>query len=198
MDMDGWRDILHFDFHGEHVLFSSLRLSSGFTFLVASVLTVFLCLLEKYLTYLLSSKYNPISIRHSRLGNAAFRTAIYWVLTLIRLLYMLLAMTFHVGLILVVVTTLSAGQFAIEYVETRHPHLKANPLEGAPLLSQEGLESHVEYLDLPSTSTTTRPLATSSYPPRKKAAAKAFNDSGAANSNENGTTIFAIDEDDAA
>lgn len=47
MDMDGWRDILHFDFHGEHVLFSSLRLSSGFTFLIASLLTVFLCLLEK-------------------------------------------------------------------------------------------------------------------------------------------------------
>lgn len=47
MDMDGWRDILHFDLHGEHVLVSALRLSSVFDFMVASLLTVALCALEK-------------------------------------------------------------------------------------------------------------------------------------------------------
>ena len=48
MDMDGWRDILHFDFYGEHVLFPSLRLSSAFNFLLASILTVTLCALERH------------------------------------------------------------------------------------------------------------------------------------------------------
>ncbi|KAF8512850.1 hypothetical protein BU17DRAFT_12363, partial [Hysterangium stoloniferum] len=110
-----WRDILHFDFHGEHVLFSFLRLDSGSNFLLASFLTVLLCACEKYLSYV-SIKATAQPRYNSHLANAAFRSAVYWVLTLIRLLYMLLAMTFHVGYVLQYVTTLSAGQFIIEYL----------------------------------------------------------------------------------
>lgn len=45
--MNGWTDILHFDFHGEHVLFHSLRLSSTRNFIIASAMTIMLCSLEK-------------------------------------------------------------------------------------------------------------------------------------------------------
>ncbi|KAF8572715.1 hypothetical protein K439DRAFT_1640475 [Ramaria rubella] len=162
--MDGWRDILHFDFHGEHVLFSSLRLNSGFTFILASLLTVALCALEKYLSYILTSKRNHFPSHNPRLGIAIFRTGLYWVLTLIRLLYMLLAMTFHVGLILVVVTSLSAGQFVIEYLEATQPKPERH-IEASPLLGRRrglNLAGSAEYL------AASPPLQTTEYPPRRQ------------------------------
>jgi len=194
MDMDGWRDILHFDLYGEHVLFSSLRLSSPFNFLLASLLTIFLCALEKTLTYVLSSKWNPLPLRNSRFGDAAFRASVYWILTLTRLLYMLLAMTFHVGLILVAVTTLSAGQFVIEYLETVHPHAERNYADATPLLGRRDFAHSAEYLDVPGTGTTDRLLGTPGYSPRGNLEPRGKEVVRARAANGNGTTIFTIDD----
>ena len=47
MQMGGWEDYLHFKFRGEHVLFEILPLDSYGNFLVGSVLTAILCLLER-------------------------------------------------------------------------------------------------------------------------------------------------------
>jgi hypothetical protein len=54
--------------------------------------------------------------------SALWRTGLYSLATLLRLLYMLLSMTFHVWLILVIVLSLTAGQFIIEYYEQPHDH----------------------------------------------------------------------------
>jgi len=41
----------------------------------------------------------------------------YWLVTVLRLAYMLVAMSYNIGLIFVVVTALAAGQFVIEYLD---------------------------------------------------------------------------------
>jgi len=115
--MDGWTDRLHFSFLGEHVLFGQLRLKSFGDFLVASLLTVVICLSERLLTFALSSHWDPLRCERSRFWKALWRTCLYWLVTLQRLMYMLISMTFHVGLIAVLVSTLALGQFVIEYYE---------------------------------------------------------------------------------
>jgi hypothetical protein len=49
MHMDGWEDYLHFSFLGEHVLLKSLPLNSLSSFIWGTLLTVSLCLAERYL-----------------------------------------------------------------------------------------------------------------------------------------------------
>ncbi|KAH8094726.1 hypothetical protein BXZ70DRAFT_947289 [Cristinia sonorae] len=114
MKMDGWRDHLHFELLGNHVLFPGLILDSTWHFILASLLTTSICLFERALTFAVSKDWCPIlPIRHSRLFNALWKTCLYWIVTLARLLYMLVAMTNSAGLILVAATSLSIGQFVI-------------------------------------------------------------------------------------
>ncbi|TFK56873.1 hypothetical protein OE88DRAFT_65969 [Heliocybe sulcata] len=123
MKMEGWEDRLHFQYLGEHVLFGSLVLNSFAHFLLASCLTFFLCISERLLTLALNKHWSPFaSTRHSRTHNALWRAALYWIVTFVRLLYMLIAMTFHLGILVVTVTALTAGQFIIEYYDAPQPH----------------------------------------------------------------------------
>lgn len=122
MKMDGWEDYLHTSFYGEHVLFPGLRLTSFGAFLCAAFLAAALCLLERSLTFALSRHWSPFrAVRRSRTRRALWRSGLYAAATLLRLLYMLLSMTFHVWLILIIVLSLAAGQFFIEYYE-QPPH----------------------------------------------------------------------------
>ncbi|GBE77260.1 hypothetical protein SCP_0101330 [Sparassis crispa] len=134
---DAWENHLHLSLLGEHVLFRHLQLDSAWTFILASILTVFICLTERLLTYGLSNRWDPSrSCRSgSRLRILVWRTCLYWVVTFDRLLYMLIAMTFNLGLIIITATSLSAGQFVIEYLNTpaAHPPDPENVKE--PLLS---------------------------------------------------------------
>jgi len=119
MQMAGWQNRLHLSLLGENVLFGSLQLDSLLSFLVASILTVSFCVSERMLTLALSKHWNPFPfIQRSRLRIALWRSALYWLVTLNRLIYMLIAMTYNLGLILLTVTALSAGQFIIEYIDT--------------------------------------------------------------------------------
>ncbi|KAI0308359.1 hypothetical protein B0F90DRAFT_162270 [Multifurca ochricompacta] len=121
MKMDGWEDHLHTSFYGEHVLFAGLRLTSFGTFISAAILSAAICLIERLLTFALSRNWAPFRVfRQSRVHNALWRAGLYAAATLLRLLYMLLSMTFHVWLILIIVLSLAAGQFIIDYFE--HPH----------------------------------------------------------------------------
>ncbi|KAH9081483.1 hypothetical protein EDB83DRAFT_2333007 [Lactarius deliciosus] len=128
MKMDGWEDYLHTSFYGEHVLFPGLRLNSLGAFICAAFLAAALCLLERSLTFALSRHWSPFhAIRQSRTRRALWRAGLYAVATLLRLLYMLLSMTFHVWLILIIVFSLAAGQFFIEYFEQPHDSDPRNP-----------------------------------------------------------------------
>ncbi|KAI0783137.1 hypothetical protein C8Q75DRAFT_478013 [Abortiporus biennis] len=116
--MDGWKDHLHFSLQGEHVLFPGLHLDSTWHFIVASIITVAICLCERALTFAISRDWHPFPrFRRSRLLRALWKTILYWLVTFGRLLYMLLGMTFNAGLIVVAVTSLSIGQFVIAYLE---------------------------------------------------------------------------------
>ncbi|KAH9950940.1 hypothetical protein B0H21DRAFT_409082 [Amylocystis lapponica] len=133
-----WKDHMHFSFLGEHVLFPSLHVESAWTFIVASLLTVLICLSERVLTYAISKHWSPrvLRIRQSCVRIAAWRAFLYWLVTFNRLLYMLISMTFNVGLILVTVTTLAAGQFVIEVLDIRDTPSPADPESiKEPLLS---------------------------------------------------------------
>jgi len=117
--MDGWQDHLHFDLLGEHVLFPALHLDSAWHFIEAGVLTIVVCVLERLLTYAISKNWSPLAwTQRSRLRKALWKSALYWLVTFLRLMYMLIAMTFSLWLIIITVTTLSFGQFIIEYMET--------------------------------------------------------------------------------
>jgi len=125
MKMDGWQDRLHISFLGEHFLFGALRIESLSTFILASFLTMCFCFSERMLTLAISKHWNPLRLR-SRLHVALWRAGLYWFVTFDRLLYMLVAMTFHLGIIIVTVTTLSAGQFIIEYIDTPCPSVRSS------------------------------------------------------------------------
>ncbi|THH29058.1 hypothetical protein EUX98_g5138 [Antrodiella citrinella] len=129
MIMDGWQDHLHFELGGEHVLLPSLHLDSAWHFFLGGILTVTLCLFERALTFAISKHWCPLqSIRRSRLRKALWNTSLYWIVTLGRLLYMLIAMTNNMGLILVATTALSIGQFVIHYLEDPRPEYRSrNP-----------------------------------------------------------------------
>jgi len=121
--MDGWADHLHISFYGEHALFPGLRLTSLGTFITAAALALLICLAERALTFALSRHWVPIrAIRQSCAHTALWRAGLYALVTLLRLLYMLLSMTNHAWLILVIVLSLAAGQFFIEYYEQTRPH----------------------------------------------------------------------------
>ncbi|KAI0053460.1 hypothetical protein FA95DRAFT_1481624 [Auriscalpium vulgare] len=157
--MDGWEDRLHSSFLGEHVLFSGLRLTSLGSFLSASFLTILICFAERALTFALAQHWTPIRyVRRSRLRTALWRMGMYWVVTLFRLLYMLVSMTFHVPLLLVIVTSLSVGQFAMEFYEQPHsPALRNSYRLHEPLLSPTSPVSDKHTIH-------TRPRARSSKP----------------------------------
>ncbi|KAA1467814.1 hypothetical protein DENSPDRAFT_813716 [Dentipellis sp. KUC8613] len=120
--MEGWEDRLHISFLGEHVLFTGLRLESFGSFLAAALLTIGICFTERLLTLALTRRWAPFrSLHRSRLRSALWRTALYWVVTFLRLLYMLISMTFHIGCcsspLGSQVSALSVGQFAMEYLD---------------------------------------------------------------------------------
>jgi len=128
--MDGWEDFLHFSFLGEHILLETLPLNSFANFFWGTLLTVLLCLAERSLTLAIAKHWSPFpSTRHSRMRDAIWRTAMYWFATLLRLTYMLVAMSYNIGLIIVTATALAAGQFVIEYLDAA-PH---SPRESYPV-----------------------------------------------------------------
>ena len=43
----GWEDHLHFDLLGEHVLVDGLHLDSAWSFFIASILTIVICVSER-------------------------------------------------------------------------------------------------------------------------------------------------------
>ncbi|KZT08783.1 uncharacterized protein LAESUDRAFT_735893 [Laetiporus sulphureus 93-53] len=142
--MEGWRDHLHFSFLGEHVLLPNLHVDSLWKFVIASILAIVVCATERLLTYAITKQWGPTSIRQSRMRTALWRAFLYWFVTFDRLMYMLIAMTFNVGLITVTVTTLSVGQFVIEYIEM--PCNSTSDQENVnlkePLLSSSQYDEH--------------------------------------------------------
>jgi len=144
MHMDGWEDFLHFSFLGEHILLQTLPLNSFANFFWGALLTVLLCLAERSLTFAIAKHWSPFpSTRHSRMRNAIWRAAIYWLATVLRLAYMLVAMSYNVGLIIVTATALAAGQFVIEYLDAAEPSSRESYLVNEPLLGgQDTREGH--------------------------------------------------------
>ncbi|KAG9314150.1 exonuclease V a 5' deoxyribonuclease-domain-containing protein [Chiua virens] len=121
--MDGWVDYLHLDFLGEHILFSFLRLQSIWSFILSSILIAIICLSERFLTLILNKNISPSTLRYSRLATAAWKSSLYGSVTLLRLLYMLIAMSNQLGCVSSSnVITLSIGQFAIEYIDYQEPN----------------------------------------------------------------------------
>lgn len=113
----GWVDYVHFSFLGEHILLSSLRLNTIWEFFFGVLLTSVICLSERLLSFAISKQWHPRFIGRSRLAKAVWRATLYGVATTLRLTYMLIAMSYQVGLILAVVVMLSVGQFFFEYID---------------------------------------------------------------------------------
>ncbi|KIM88931.1 hypothetical protein PILCRDRAFT_813930 [Piloderma croceum F 1598] len=135
MHMDGWEDYLHFSFLGEHVLLESLPLNSFSSFIWGTLLTVSLCLAERSLTFAIAKHWSPFrSTRRSRLVDATWRATMYWLVTMFRLTYMLVAMSYNIGLIVVTATALAAGQFVIEYLDVAQSPSRDSYQVNEPLL----------------------------------------------------------------
>jgi len=130
---------LHWSFRDEHVLFSSIVLHSTLSFLSVCLLIALICLLERFLTFSLDKQWAPQALNLSFARLALWRTGLYSVVTFLRLCYMFIAMTFHVGLVLVIVASLSVGQLAIELhnIPKHHSFSRVEGDISRPLLPQE-------------------------------------------------------------
>ncbi|KAF8808058.1 hypothetical protein BYT27DRAFT_7098334 [Phlegmacium glaucopus] len=105
-----------------YLRFSSIILNSTSSLLLACLLVTLICLLERFLTFSLDKQWAPQALRLSSVYTALWRTGLYSIVTFLRLCYMFVAMTLHVGLVLVIVASLSTGQLAIELHNLRKPH----------------------------------------------------------------------------
>lgn len=108
---------LHFAFQSDMVLFNNLVLSSWPEFWVTAAITCAICLLERLITMILASKARWSRADSSPAAVVLWRTTLYAVVTTLRLMYMLISMTLHLGLIAVMVGSLAVGQMYIEYRE---------------------------------------------------------------------------------
>ncbi|KAK1234842.1 hypothetical protein PQX77_001936 [Marasmius sp. AFHP31] len=101
---------LHWSFPpGSHVLFSGVS-----NIWLGCILVIILCLSERFLHFVHDRRWCPEALRRTRFTNALWRTALYWILTLLRFCQMLVVMSFNATLLLLTVTTLAVGQFFIE------------------------------------------------------------------------------------
>nr|GAT55795.1 predicted protein [Mycena chlorophos] len=114
MSTTSYGDVIHWSLGGEHVLFAFISLDSLGGFLAGAFVTVVVCACERLLTYASDRRWELAGAGRSRGTQALWRAGMYWILALLRLAYMLIAMTRHSGLILLAATTLAAGQFLIE------------------------------------------------------------------------------------
>jgi hypothetical protein len=86
---------------GVHFLFAPIYLDSPWKLLIAYAIIIIICWAERFLTYKLDTiGYEPYG---NRIGTIIVRTLYYGVATVLRLLYMLVAMYFNTGLFLVLV-----------------------------------------------------------------------------------------------
>lgn len=123
---------LHWTLNGEHVLFPFIQLYTFPSYLLASLLLIIICVLERLVTlYHSKTDLSPIVSRRSLWKNALWRCLLYWVAIILRLCYMLAAMTFNMGLLVIMATTLALTQFAIE--------LNSPPPEGSHAFQSIGL-----------------------------------------------------------
>ncbi|GLB35795.1 hypothetical protein LshimejAT787_0300830 [Lyophyllum shimeji] len=142
--MDNWEPYLHWAFRDEAVLVPSLYLHSFSSFLAASILTTCICACERCLSHLLDKHWSIPFIRHSRWKKLVWRASLYWIVTFLRLCYMLISMTFNLGLILVLVTALTVTQTVLELLNSSE--CRQNPRRdiGATDLEQPLLERQSE------------------------------------------------------
>lgn len=104
--------------------------------MLSSLLVGAICLFERFLTALSNQCFQPRWASRSRILSAGWNASLYGLVTLCRLLYMLLVMSYQVGIIAVVVISLSIGQFFVEYCN--HPqvdqdiHVQEALLPGSP------------------------------------------------------------------
>ncbi|ELU39445.1 Ctr domain-containing protein [Rhizoctonia solani AG-1 IA] len=122
--------IFHTKFDGSAFIFPSLRITSWPTFAAACFITSAICLSERYLTYLISTKRTPFQ-SHRPAAIALFRSAMYWVnihaycnvippgVRIIELIVGADRSDISSRLILATVTSLSIGQFFIELQEAK-------------------------------------------------------------------------------
>ncbi|CAA7264817.1 unnamed protein product [Cyclocybe aegerita] len=110
----GFEPHLHWSFQNEHVLFPFIVLRSASSFVVACIVVMLICLSERFISFALDKQWSPNTFRLSRMRIAVWRTGLYSCVTFLRLCYMLVAMSFHMGLIFTIVATLSIAQFFVE------------------------------------------------------------------------------------
>jgi len=108
---------LHFAFSQQVVLVPFLTLSSWPNFILSSIVVSLVCLLERWVTFSIRPAAES-SRCASPVQTTLRRTTLYAIATTLRLLYMLAGMTLHLGLLVVMIATLSAGQLLIEYKES--------------------------------------------------------------------------------
>jgi len=104
---------LSFAFSSQVVLVPFLTLSSWPSFVGISIVVSILCISERFLACLLETKHQN-SVLASSMRASFIRTALFASVTSLRLLYMLVSMTCHAGLLAIIIISLSAGQLLVE------------------------------------------------------------------------------------
>ncbi|KAL1923370.1 uncharacterized protein VTP21DRAFT_8350 [Calcarisporiella thermophila] len=115
-DMMSQASFFHADVQGLHFLFQSFEISSPFALGAAFFCIALICWTERACTYLLDVSHADILFnKFSRSQQVLYRTGLYTIATILRLFYMLVTMSFHIGLFVMVVLALASGQLVVEY-----------------------------------------------------------------------------------
>ncbi|KAE9409128.1 hypothetical protein BT96DRAFT_1012738 [Gymnopus androsaceus JB14] len=128
--------VLHWSFGNTHVLFPALRINSFASFIAAALLVIALCFSERFLSFASEEEWTPSLVSRSRVRHALWKSTLYWLITLLRLLYMLCAMSFHAGLLIVITTSLAIAQFLIELRKEFRPQRSSYSSIEQPLLDE--------------------------------------------------------------
>ncbi|KAG8962943.1 hypothetical protein FRC03_003613 [Tulasnella sp. 419] len=111
------------------MLFETFKLNSLWGFIAAALLTASICLSERFFTFFMGNRFHVSA--HSPKTVALRKTSLYALVTTLRLSYMLISMSLHVGLIAIIVISLSIGQFYIEYKEASVSDVHSSGVTGS-------------------------------------------------------------------
>jgi hypothetical protein len=153
-------DYLHLAFASDPVLLPGLELRDSASFFIAAVIAVVVCVSERFLTLAQDRRWTPsVSIRRSKFQTAVWRAGVYWWATFLRLMYMIIAMSCHLGLIFIIATTLALTQLFIDLYRSS---------SGGDADEREHMQMHYSLVnaapgsyDLPSSTSTTMPISRS-------------------------------------
>ncbi|ORY01414.1 hypothetical protein K493DRAFT_312462 [Basidiobolus meristosporus CBS 931.73] len=134
-------------FHGDYTtiyfFFPSFKLTSASGLVIAYACTALMCFGERSCSYFLETYQYSASFR---IRDVLIKSSGYLLATILRYLIMLLIMSYHSGIFIITVLSLSLGQCVIEYIKASNTtHLPIPSSDNSHYSLPSGTDNFPEY-----------------------------------------------------